>query len=296
MAALALDNAKETVNRSTGEMWTSGTLKNLQISVGAAGVSVKGSLAKFHLPDNTFTLTRQGTKETISDLSDALHIDLNAARITRIDVAANMIMQHEPARYYEALGGCRYFDRLATSTDTLSYRSKNKDHRRTLVFYDKLREVEGRGGIIPDVFAGSNLLRYEARWERRLPRQLKEPDITASTLYDSRFYCKVIDLWKDAYFNIEKKKTMKADAIEDIRTVSGLTDYVCAIALQKLPPDEVRNIIDEAKRKGIFEDRNYYYRATRKLKDIAGKAALSETSELVNELDRAVRQAVYDRH
>jgi hypothetical protein len=295
-AALALSGAKETTDADTGEIWVSGRLNNLQISVGMAGVSVKGSIAKFHHGDNTIAMTRRETMEAVEHLSDVLHLDMSQARITRIDVAANLIMQHPTAQYYEVLGGCRYFDRVETSESTLTYRNRNKDTRRTLLFYDKIREVEARGGVIPDVFRGSNLLRYESRWDRRLPRQLREPEITASTLYDTRFFCKVIDLWADAYTKIDKKMSMKVDAMSEIKTVGDMVDHVCAIALQRLPPDEVRNIIEAAKQRGVFEDRNSYYRATRKVKEIAGKAAISETADLVNELDGAIRQAVCDRH
>lgn len=295
-AALDLSGAKETADTDTGETWICGNLNNLKISIGTTGVSVKGSIAKYHHGDNTITLTRRGTMEAVCHLSDALHLDMKQARITRIDVAANMIMQHPPARYYEVLGGCRYFDRVETSATTLTYRNRNKDTRRTLLFYDKIREVEARGGIIPDVFHGSNLLRYESRWDRRLPRQLREPEITASTLYDTRFFCKIIDLWADAYTKIDKKMSQKMDAMSEIKTVGDMVNHICAVALQKLPPDEVQNILNDAKQRGVFDDRNDYYRAARKLRGISEKAVISETADLVQELDRSIRQAVCDRH
>lgn len=295
-AALSLSGTKEITDTTTGEVRLSGNLDNLKISIGAAGVSVKGSIAKYHHGDNTITLTRRETMEAVARLSDVLHIDMSRAHVTRIDVAANLIMKHSPVRYYEVLGGCRYFDRVEASQSTLTYRNRNKEVHRALVFYDKIREVEARSGTIPDVFHGSNLLRYESRWDRRLPRQLREPEITASMLYDPRFFCKVIDLWADAYTKIDKKMSTKIDAMSEIKTVGDMVDHVCAIALQRLPPDEVRNIIEAAKERGVFEDRNSYYRATRKVKEIAGKAVISETADLVNELDGAIRQVVCDRH
>ncbi len=106
----------------------------------------------------------------------------------------------------------------------------------------------------------------------------------------------MIDLWADAYTKIDKKMSAKIDAMSEIKTVGDMVDHVCAIALQRLPPDEVRNIIEAAKERGVFEDRNSYYRATRKVKEIAGKAVISETADLVNELDGAIRQVVCDRH
>jgi hypothetical protein len=294
-AALALSDTKEITDTDTGLTWLSGRLNNLQISVGAAGVSVKGSIAKYHHGDNTITLTRQDTVDAIAHLSDTLHLNMSQARVHRIDVAANLIMSNPPAHYYEVLGGCRYFDRVQTTGNTLTYRNRNKEIHRTMQFYDKTLEVEARRGVIPDGLHDSNLLRYESRWDKRLTRQLRELEITASTLYNPRFFHKMIDLWADAYFKIDKKTNPKIDVMSTMNKPGDLVNLVCAIALQRLPANEVADIISEAKRQGVFTDRKYYTRAAGKLREIAGKAAISETAELVNELNEAIRQVVCDQ-
>ena len=48
-----LNNAIEGTNCDTGETWTTGKIDDLKVSVSMAGVSIKGSIAKFLLPDNT---------------------------------------------------------------------------------------------------------------------------------------------------------------------------------------------------------------------------------------------------
>lgn len=291
-STLYLTNAKETVNRDTGEIWSVGNLDNLKVTVSMAGVSIKGSLAKFFFPDNTYTLNRIQVKEAIGKLSDSLHLDLLKASITRMDVSANFMMQHDASHYFDVLGLCRHFNRIQVAESTLSYQNKGKEPKRAMVFYDKEREVSNRKGLMPDVYSGSNLLRYESRWNTRLPQQLKEPKISGNTLFDAKFYSKVISLWADSYFNIDKKRTPNFEAMGKIKTVSDATDFICAIALHKLTPDEVQSILEDMKQNKVFDDRKYYTRLKAKLKEITNKADVTKTDDLVKELDGEIRNVL----
>lgn len=287
-----LTDTRETVNRDTGELWAVGTLDNLKVTVSAAGVSIKGSLAKFHLPDNTYTLNRNQTKDAIAQLSDTLHLDLLQASITRLDVSTNFIMKHEVKCYFDVLGLCTYFNRIQTAESTLSYHSKGKEQKRSMVFYDKFEEVKRRGGEISDVYAGSNLLRYESRWNTRLLQQFKEPIIKGLTLFDRAFYNKVISQWANNYFMIEKKSTVKADALDKVKTVSDAMELFFAAGLQRMPAGEVQGMLEELKRLNVFSNRSEHTRLKNKLKSVASKAIVSEMDDLVKELDTEVRQVL----
>jgi len=291
-STLCLTDAKEIVNKDTGAVWTCGSLENLKIAISMMGISVKGSLAKFYLPDNTFTLNQCQVREAMEKLSDTLKIDISEAKVTRIDVSTNFIMQYEAQCYYSVLGLCTHFNRVQATNNTLYYQSKGKDQRHSMAFYDKAREVSDRSGIMPDVFKGENLLRYESRWNKRLPQQLKECEVMGRTLYDERFYNKIVSLWADDYFKIEKQKNINIDAMDKIKTVSDATDFICAIALQKLPPDEVQNILVDMKQQKIFSDAKYYSRLKKKLKDISNKTDITETDNLVKELDTEIRNVL----
>lgn len=291
-SALYLSNAKETCNKETGEIWTYGNLENLKVSVSFAGISIKGSLAKFYLPDNTYTLNRHQVKEAIEKLSDTLHIDVSEGKITRLDVSTNFIMRNETQRYYDVLGLCTHFNRVQATGNTLYYQSKGKDCKRTLAFYNKARETNDRKGVMPGVYSEANLLRYEARWNTRLPQQFKEQEVTGKTLFNNRFYSKIIDLWAESYFKIEKQRNINLNAMKEIKTVSEATDYIFAIALQKMQPDEVQNILEDMKQRNVFEDAKYYSRLKKKLKDVSTKADITEKNDLVTELDSEVRNVL----
>jgi len=149
--------------------------------------------------------------------------------------------------------------------------------------------VTARKGVIPAVFDGENLLRYEHRWNTRIPQQLKENEVKGSTLYSERFYSKIIDLWAGNYFRIEKQRNINIDAMDKIKTVSDATDFICAIGLQRLSPDEVQNILHDMKQQNVFQDSKYYTRLKNKLKDISAKTNLTEVSYLSRELDNEIR-------
>lgn len=291
-SALYLSNARETVNRDTGEIWHAGNLDNLRVTVSMAGVSIKGSLAKFYFPDNAYTLNCKQVKDAIGKLSDTLHLDLSQANITRLDVSTNFIMRNDVSRYFNVLGACTYFNRVQATNNTLYYQNAGKEPKKTLVFYDKAREVANRHRELPDVLKATNLLRYESRWNTRLPQQLKMQEVRGHTLFDRQFYSKIINLWAENYFKIDKKRIMKMDAIENIKTVSEATEFICAIALQKLQPDEVKSILNDIKQSNVFNNRSEYTRLAKKIKNITSKTTISESSDLVKELDGEIRQVL----
>jgi len=276
----------------TGETCTVGCIDNMKVVVSMAGVSIKGSLAKYFFPDNTYTLTRNNVKEAIIKMSDVLHLDMMKAMVKRIDVSTNFIMKHETGLYYDVLGNCKNLKRTQMGDETVYYNSKSSEKKMEMVFYNKAREVENRRGELPEVYAGANMLRYESRWSSRLPQQLNEAEITGQTLYDARFYGKIIGLWADGYFRIEKRRTLNYGAMEKIKTVSDATDFICAMALQKLNPDEVQNIMEEMKRRNVFEDRKYYTRLKEKIKTIGNKAEFTDVDILAKELDGEVRNVL----
>jgi hypothetical protein len=288
-----LTNAYNIVNDKTGELLgTRGSLNNLDVRITLAGLSVRGSLCKYYLPDNTYTLTRKTTREAIQKLSDNLHQNLDEARLTRIDVSTNFIMEKPARTYYPLLGLSTYFVRSYCGKGTLYYNNRSNDMKRVMTFYDKLPEVEARDGITPDVFVGENLLRYESRWIGRLSRQLCVPEVKGKTLYDEKFYHYIIELWANNYFSIEKVKNQNNEVMKDIKDVKSATNYILSVALNRLPPDVLQNIIEEFKSRQIFSDAKYYTRLRQKLKEILSNKDTANESDQIKELDSEIRQVL----
>lgn len=122
-----------------------GNLDGLKVSVSERSVKVgKGSLCKYYLGDNFQTLTRTDTKQAIEKLSDTLHLPMDKATVSRIDVAQNFILEHPVEVYYNHLGELPYYKR--SLLDGSLYYNNSKG---SLVFYNKIKEQKAKSKPIP---------------------------------------------------------------------------------------------------------------------------------------------------
>lgn len=177
-----------------------GNLNGLKVAATRNHIDVKdGSLCKFYLGDNFQTLGRRDTQRAVEMLSDLLHLQMDKANVTRMDVAQNFIMLYPPDVYYNHLGQLRYAKRL-TEPDGLYYKLGGG----RICFYDKLREQKSNHEEIPELYQNRNVLRYERRFQQRIPKKFDVGAVKACHLYDESFYKKVIDRWRSDYRAIGK--------------------------------------------------------------------------------------------
>jgi hypothetical protein len=266
----------------------SGSLKNLKVSIYETGVSVKGSLAKYHLTDNLHTLTRSGTREAIEHLSDDIGLPMDKAKVTAIDLATHFIMKYPPNYYYSFLGAKKYFTRLQASNDTLYYNTKPKQ----LVFYDKSLEATAKEVDIPIVYQNANLLRYEMRHKGRLNKQFNLNEFTGATLSNEKFYMDIINRWIKEYLNIQKIQRFTLQNVDNMKTPSDVIEMIFGMLLLKAGQNEVDFILNDLKAKNAFQDPKYYSRVKSKIKDIMNKPEITEKSDLIKELDQNVKQII----
>jgi len=139
----------------------SGRAGDYLVYLNQSGIRLKGSLPKFLLTDNIQTLTRSGARDAIQKLSDEIHLPVDMAKVTRVDISTVLPMSREPNEYYSLLGNKPHFERLQATKDTLYYNTNEKQ----LIFYNKKAEAKAKGVKIPVGFEGANLLRVEARYQ-----------------------------------------------------------------------------------------------------------------------------------
>lgn len=192
-----------------GGEYVSGMLGGLHITVRPHSVGVsKGSLCKWHLGDNLRALDRKAAQEAIEHLSDILHLPMDEADITRLDFGTNLIMRHPVPVYLEHLGELRHWKRCdAAEAGSLYYWGNGK----VINIYDKNRERASAGEPILELYVGRNVLRYEIRYTKRLPRQLNRPCVTAADLYDRTFFDDMLQRWRDTYRAIQKINDITPD-------------------------------------------------------------------------------------
>lgn len=288
--ASLLDEAIEQTDLKTGEVKTYGGMDGLKVSVFVSGLSIVGSLPKFlYGGSNIYPLDRHTTAQAIEKLGDALHIKADGARVVGIEFGSTFLMRHGITEYLARLGDMPKLSRCHFEQATLYYRGVGKQHPKVFAFYDKRADAETKGMECPDGLRGANLLRYEMRLSGRLPQQLKVPMVTASTLYDNSFYRLMVNLYQDSYFSISKLNQVKTNIMSEIKTVRDAYDVFVARLISQSDHNQIRGFLDELKEAGVFADRKNYTRLKNKIQEVATKADITVSDELIRELDDEIR-------
>lgn len=262
----------------------SGKLGDYSVCCFQTGISLKGSLAKYYLPSNVYTLTRQTATEALEKMSDELSLDImGAAKVTRLDVSTVIPTKRPPTDYYRGLGEKPHYKRLQTHAETLYYNQSS----RQLIFYDKTKEAAAKAALIPPTLNGCNLLRYEIRFLDHAQRLLKSPDpITGATLTDSGFYYSIIQRWKAEFDTIKKINTIST-LTDSIKTPKEAQKALFAILLQQGGQNYIDEFLADLKAKNAFSDPKYYSRLKADLYRIM-QAPNEAKSDMIRELEEAI--------
>jgi endonuclease III-like uncharacterized protein len=139
--------------------------------------------------------------------------------------------------------------------------------------------------VIPDIYAGCNLLRYELRYTKRINQQFKT-SVTANKLYDEEFYHTFIQNWYNEFQTIHKLKS-NSFMTDNITTTKDATTALFAFLLQEKGQGVVDEYIAELKAKNTFKDRQRYSELKRKFNALL-QAKTGEQSDLMKELETVI--------
>ena len=230
---------------------------------------------------------RKDTQMAIERLSDTLHLPIEKAIITRIDVAQNLITRYPPDVYYNHLGLLKYATRLQEPNGIYYSQTGGR-----LAFYDKCREQRAKGEDVPELYEGKNVLRYEQRYTKRIARQLNVPEVTGSMLYDESFYIGMLNRWRDTYRDIQK--------VNDVNLNFGVMKTkqqlyrMGVLSLIKQAGGQLEFIaqINEAQKRGeLTKKQAFDLRAI--VKDVCQiREGLTAQSVAIQELDKKVSEAI----
>lgn len=185
---------------ANGEYSYTGKLENLSVSIKRNSVAVKdGSFCKWLLGNNLQTMGRNDVKMGLEKLSDILHLPMNKAIVSRIDIAQNIMLKYPIEVYLSHLGYCRNI-KPSEQSNGVYYHQKNL----SFCIYEKIKEQKAAKNPIPELFKKRNCMRMELRLKSRLTAILKRDSITSALLYDEAFYFEMIKLWGYYYKSIQK--------------------------------------------------------------------------------------------
>lgn len=279
------------VNKSNRVETVYGYLDRLRVSISPNQIRVSGSLCKWQMGDNYQSMGQQDIKQAVERLSDTLSLPMDKATITRLDVGLSMPVKFKPECYLNHLGTLSRATRLV-EPNTLYYLRHGQDER--LCFYDKNREQRDHREPIPDLYRGTNVLRYEQRYLRRLPQLLGVPKITAELLFNEQFYIYLLNNWYNSYKNIRKQNDIVVN-IKDMETKTkrGL-NKMGILALVAQFGGEVQMIahFTEAQKRGELTAKQAYD-LKKAVKDACNvKEGFTIPSKEIIELDKKIAEAV----
>ena len=287
--SLFLDRAKEQIDHETGEVCTFGSLNGLKVSIYMGGISVIGSLAKFLYPNNIYPLDMNSTAQAIEKLSDSLHLPIIDAKVTGLEFGRAFVMAHPVENYLSKLGDMPRLLRYHFDVGTLYYKPRGKQQPKVFAFYDKKADATAKGMVLPVGFENANLLKYEMRFNGRLPQQMGIDDVKASTLFESGFYRQMIRRYQDNYFAISKLNQVKTDVMSEIKTVSDAFNVLVARLISGSDQTQITAFVEELKEAKVFDDRKNYTRLKKKIQEVATKAGVTTSNELIKELDDEIK-------
>lgn len=258
-----------------------GYLDNYKVYLSDAGILLHGSLSKYYLDNNISTLTKSDTARAIEKLSDGIGLKLMDAKVTRIDLGANLLMNRPPEAYYPFLIECQSYQRNMRK-GSLYFNHGNM----CMIFYNKIKEATAKGVTVPEIVQGSNLLRYELRIMKKVNQKLNA-DVTGAMLTDEKFYMRVVNRWHAEYQKIIKAREFMPNS-KNMKTPKDYWKQKNEQALHIIGLDAALKEVDQLKAMQAFDKPEYYSRLKKQIKEMYADPATTEPNELIKELDRKI--------
>ncbi|SDR88262.1 hypothetical protein SAMN04515667_0903 [Formosa sp. Hel1_31_208] len=213
------------------------------------------SICKYYLGNNFETLTLMQFNNAIDEISERLGVCLNNARVCRIDIANNFLMEYKPSTYHECLKHLSRYKRYAINGN-LYFKTK----RIELNFYDKKKEYKEKGFKIPTKHLNTeNILRYEIRFKKDVAK-IFDRTIRVTDLRTESFLKEVFDKWQSYYWNIKKQNPVIFESENRTFTAKDFKDYFFTKGVEAIGGIEYAyKMIDESKNADNFTRQKAYY-------------------------------------
>jgi hypothetical protein len=213
------------------------------------------SVCKYYLGDNFDTLTLLQFNNAIEEISERLGVNLNNARVCRIDLANNFLMEYTPSTYHECLKHLSRYKRYSINGN-LYFKTK----RIELNFYDKKKEYQEKGFKIPTKHLNAeNVLRYEIRFKKNVTKIFGRT-IRIIDLRSEAFLKEAFDKWQNYYWNIRKQNPVIFESENKTFSAKDFKDYFFTKGVEASGGIEYAyKMIDESKNANNFTRQKAYY-------------------------------------
>lgn len=274
----------------SGEIFLTGELQGLKVSLSKSQMRIKdGSLCKWYLGDNQKTMTRGDIQRAVERLSDTLHLPINKAEVTRLDLAQNLSMRYPVEVYLNHLGELKKYKRVPLiQIGSLNYYRADS----TICFYDKVKELKTKREKVDELYNGRNILRYELRYTKQIAKQLNTTEVRCSNLYDEDFYVDMLNRWRNSYLAIKKINDITLNW-NQMKTRHDLYSLGVKALIERVGGEiNLLDQLSEAQKQGLCTKKQAYD-LRKVIKDITqDKRDLTAKSEAVEELTEKVKQTI----
>ncbi len=277
----ALTEYVQFANRDTGELNSKARLRNLSVRTYGNRIIIEGSLAKYHFGNNLACLTRGETQKALESIGTELQTDIERAKVFRLDIALNLILDETPCNYMPYFGSLARYKRYSIDENNLYYSTKE----RNFCFYDKLKECKQKKEPIPSIFIGRNVLRIENRFLKRLYK-LTGSTVFAKDLYNEGFYINCVNEFRSKYQEIKRIPMSKitSKAIESLNG-KNIIEFMASEYLKGIGKDKALALIELAKKNASL-DRQRAWKLKKKIEEISTLPDFTEPNSLTNEIDK----------
>ena len=278
-------------SKYNGYQTITGNLENIRVNLSDRGLHLAGSLPKYINGNNILSLTPELNLHAISKLSESLDVEIRKGRITRIDFGYNIIVDYPPKAYFPYFGETRYFERYE-QPNSIYYSNIN----RQILLYDKTKESQQKGVLVPTQFTEKNLIRIEYRINRKIEERLKWKPVHVQDIWDENFILHIENQWKEAYQAIYKFYPINSD-FSRAKSPKEFLEFLAIEGIKNLGGEhEVLKIVNQMKLMDQFTHPKYYSRINSKIKSMA-KASEAKPStsheSLIHELNRKVNEVSF---
>lgn len=271
----------------------SGKLGNFTITATDKRLTIgDGSLCKWYLGNNLDPMDRVKIQYAIEKLSDTLHLPINKATVKYFEFGHNFILDNPIQVYYNHLGELRYHKRQQVTDrnnkiEGLYYYGSTG----MSVFYDKQKEQKQALQFIPEKFQNRNVLRYEQRYKRILPKTFNVDSVIAEMLYEERFFFMVVEKWGENYKIINKINDMQTN-YEAIKGIKDLNNLGILKLVEEKGELEMIKLFDEMYSMGKINRKMKADMKTAIKKACSLESGQTIPSEVISELNKKVIEAV----
>lgn len=99
----------------------------------------------------------------------------------------------------------------------------------------------------------------------------------------------MVKRYQESYFAISKNNQIKTDVMDEIKTVSDAFDVFVARLISQSDQTQIAGFLEELKEAKVFDDRKCYSRLKKKIQEVATKAGVTVSDELIKELDDEIK-------